>query len=904
VSSARGGMGQVLEVEKDGRIFALKILRSSDLELQMRFLREGQAQARVQHRLVARIHSSGESKLGSYILMERLAGPDLAAWIKSRGPCDWPEAQAIILSLCSALHAIHEAGLIHRDLKTSNIIFRSPGEPVICDFGLAHVSDAEALTASGVALGTPYSMAPEQIQGLAIDARVDIWALGVLAYELLTAQRPFQGASLQQLSLAICEGQYRPLSEHALSSKLPPQASSFINQCLQVAPDARFASALAAHDALRGEAYSSRRRAPRNLALAALASLIAAILGAIYYSQGMNDPRTQPPARLHSTAWASLETAAKDVLAEQLLAATLRALVKGNGQPADPPPRKIESFLSLPSIWDPIDLSLCPPNCPNLALLAFLRSPKIRFVDAETNRGELLQIWREMTDSPRPYGPELINRLSASIAEIQTQSAAATYDSVFTFLSTILLEDSGELYLAARRIIQLEQSLIHDPQVPPELSLALEDRRRLLWRAATIDALKSGNRFSDALELIRGQKIDPLGYDALNDALRQFFAVGSEIPINNQTRAMKEIFEASRRHRWLTIPPASADVMEPIIRELEKRNRESPEIFLFYGLSSNHFQAARKRAVLSAELFARAVHSHSTQAEARSLALLWIRSLAMNDILYFSSSNFIELSKAPACFEAARSWTANPKLLALYDVIQDLYWEEVTFDNYLEELTRRLSAFDILKSQNAPHWAACALRSVLNNLAQILLGVFYDKRPADWELQLNTVLGKPWKDWITEGIPRWQKLPTRRPDEIQFEIARILCGQTLQETLKAETPVSLESALAAMELAESLFSKTLNDKNFSTTDISDPAELSIMTCKFTHERVKLFEAMKLRDRSLAEFENWLEKIRKLSGIIEDFKEYTHCRDQWLSLVDTPREKEEILNRLKFSTQKK
>jgi len=198
----RGGMGEVWLAEHATlhRTLALKVLRpelACDSAFVERFLREARAAARIHHPGVVMVHDAGQVDGGLYLAMEYMPGGDLRSCITAgRG---LPLAQAIDLCLGAAegLQALHDAGLIHRDLKPENILLDAAGRPKIADFGLARTTQGDdRMTATGMAMGTPAYMSPEQAQGVAdLDERSDVYALGATLFALLAGRPPFVGAT-------------------------------------------------------------------------------------------------------------------------------------------------------------------------------------------------------------------------------------------------------------------------------------------------------------------------------------------------------------------------------------------------------------------------------------------------------------------------------------------------------------------------------------------------------------------------------------------------------------------------------------------------------------------------------------------------------------------------------------
>lgn len=195
-----GSMGDVYRGVDTGlnRRVAIKILserHKDSSELRARFVREGRAVAAIQHPNVVQVFATGNYEQRPYIAMELLEGTDLSSVVETRGPMSSAEAAQAILDGARGLYAACRAGLIHRDVKPSNLVRLTGGQVKVTDFGLAKPVDPgsePALTALGVVVGTPDYIAPEQARGEAIDERVDIYALGGSLYYLLTGVPPFR----------------------------------------------------------------------------------------------------------------------------------------------------------------------------------------------------------------------------------------------------------------------------------------------------------------------------------------------------------------------------------------------------------------------------------------------------------------------------------------------------------------------------------------------------------------------------------------------------------------------------------------------------------------------------------------------------------------------------------------
>jgi eukaryotic-like serine/threonine-protein kinase len=197
-----GGMGTVYRVRHTtlSRCFAMKVLRrdlADDEELAARFLREARATAAIKHPYVVSISDFGELREENvttpWFVMELLEGETLASRIRGRGPLAPPIALRIGKRIAEALAAAHEANVVHRDLKPDNVFLVADDDLRIVDFGAAKIIGESKLTRPGIVFGTPYYMAPEQASGQPIDGRADIYALGIVLYEMVTGRVPFEG---------------------------------------------------------------------------------------------------------------------------------------------------------------------------------------------------------------------------------------------------------------------------------------------------------------------------------------------------------------------------------------------------------------------------------------------------------------------------------------------------------------------------------------------------------------------------------------------------------------------------------------------------------------------------------------------------------------------------------------
>jgi len=245
-----GGMGVVVaatHLQLSQRV-ALKFLLPAALAnpgVVARFAREARAAAQIRSEHVARVLDVAELESGlPYMVMEYLEGRDLAQELEARGPLPVEEAVGHVLQACEAIAEAHAVGIVHRDLKPANLFLtrRADGSPTIkvLDFGISKspIGPEGDLTRTQGVMGSPYYMSPEQMTSSRdVDARTDIWALGVILYELLTGRCPFQAETMPQLVAAILGSPPAPLA--VLRHDLPVGLSPVVLRCLEKARDAR-----------------------------------------------------------------------------------------------------------------------------------------------------------------------------------------------------------------------------------------------------------------------------------------------------------------------------------------------------------------------------------------------------------------------------------------------------------------------------------------------------------------------------------------------------------------------------------------------------------------------------------------------------------------------------------------
>ncbi len=266
-----GGMSYVYLAKEvsTGDTVAIKVLSprlASDKSSVERLRREAGLAMRLDHPNVCRILRLGESEDGLiYLVMPFLKGELLSDREVRGGPMEMTLGVTLLKQMCAGLHHAHELQIIHRDLKPENVMLVPDDDgagverAVVMDFGLAKERRADPaiakLTATGIILGTPEFMSPEQIRGKPLDARSDIYALGIVAFEMFTGKLPFQGRNAQEMMIARLRSQ--PIAIRSLRPDVPDTVEKALTKALQTNPDGRFSTAIEFAEALTGAAPSS-----------------------------------------------------------------------------------------------------------------------------------------------------------------------------------------------------------------------------------------------------------------------------------------------------------------------------------------------------------------------------------------------------------------------------------------------------------------------------------------------------------------------------------------------------------------------------------------------------------------------------------------------------------------------
>jgi serine/threonine-protein kinase len=303
----RGSMGVVYQAEDPNLdlLVALKVLRRDRLANEAfvrRFLSEAKALGRLDHPNIVRVFNVDRDGDTVYIAMEFIEGESLASLMKQR--IFPPESLAELgATVAEALDSAHRKGIVHRDVKPSNILVKADGRFKITDFGIAHIEDPAApeQTQAGEILGTPAYMSPEQVLGRPVDGRSDLFSLGIILYELATGVRPFGGEGIHAIFSAITRE--KPVEIQDRNPEVPKALSDVIMRCLRKKPEERYtdgselARALRASVGRRDSSGDSGKQVSRRYVVPALLALLVLVAagGAWYYMSTRNTvSRTVP----------------------------------------------------------------------------------------------------------------------------------------------------------------------------------------------------------------------------------------------------------------------------------------------------------------------------------------------------------------------------------------------------------------------------------------------------------------------------------------------------------------------------------------------------------------------------------------------------------------------------------
>ena len=367
-----GGMATVyLAHDRElGRLVALKLLAenlAADAQYRARFLREARLAAGLAHLNVVQVYDVGEDERGLFIVLEYVEGETLAATLRRCGRLPPEEAVRIGIQVCAGLEQAHAAGLVHRDIKPQNILLSRDGTAKISDFGIARRLDGTGLTEHGAVLGSASYLAPEQARGEPVSAAADLYALGVVLYELLTGRPPFEADSLPALVLQREQGRIVPPREHAPG--IPPALEDVVMGCLARLPEHRPDSAAALAQALAGSLSQTPAPPPTeptsSLATEVLRSAPTKRLRNIRSNWGRMPAWRRPPRRRVTALAAALLIALAAGLGVILATGDTKP-ASGPTPPTAPPPQTTPATTPPQSTGTPPATTVQEPLCAEL----------------------------------------------------------------------------------------------------------------------------------------------------------------------------------------------------------------------------------------------------------------------------------------------------------------------------------------------------------------------------------------------------------------------------------------------------------------------------------------------------------------------------------------------------------
>jgi len=275
----KGGMGEVYKAfdrEVNVRV-ALKLVKpeiAAEKNTIERFRNELKVARGISHKNICRLYDLGREAETYFITMEYVSGEDLRSFIRRARRLDVGTAISITKQVCEGLSEAHRLGVVHRDLKPGNIMIDNEGNAKIMDFGIARSISVKGITGAGMMIGTPEYMSPEQVEGKEADQRSDLYALGVILYEMVTGRVPFQGDT--PLSIALKHKSEVPKDPRELNGQLPEGLSRLILRCLEKDKEKRFQSAAAVSaelEKIEGDVITAERITPTGKAKASVAVL-------------------------------------------------------------------------------------------------------------------------------------------------------------------------------------------------------------------------------------------------------------------------------------------------------------------------------------------------------------------------------------------------------------------------------------------------------------------------------------------------------------------------------------------------------------------------------------------------------------------------------------------------------
>lgn len=415
-----GAMGMVYRAH-DERLhldIALKVLRpgpSSDARVLERFEQELVLARQVSHRNVVRIHDIGQDGDLHFLTMDHVDGRSLKQVLDERGRLDAGEVVAIASDLAAALGAAHAQSVVHRDLKPANVLIDQEGRACITDFGVARSLRRAGLTETGSIVGTLEYLAPEQARGDEVDGRTDLYALGLMMFEMLTGQRPFRSGTAEEILAARSAG--RPQRVTAVNAAVPAWLERVVERCLAQDPAERYVDAAAlAADLAAGKA--SRRWLPHGSGKAAAVTAVGIVLAGAGWWYLRNDAqKAAPPAADATPKVAVLPLAAQSDKADSGWLSTGVAEMLAQGL-AESPELQVADSLRVLRTFEDLHLQPAQLGARDMQRLGELLDVERLVTGTVREAGGVIRVELRLIDRRLPDAPATTLRAEAAAAEL------------------------------------------------------------------------------------------------------------------------------------------------------------------------------------------------------------------------------------------------------------------------------------------------------------------------------------------------------------------------------------------------------------------------------------------------------------------------------------------------------
>lgn len=568
----QGAMGEVFKAEDPvlHRFVAIKTISGGmapDSDLRKRFLREAQSAARLSHPHIITIFDFGEDQDRVFMAMELLEGIDLKEAIRARKLPTLDDRLEVMEQICDGLAFAHAKGVIHRDIKPANIHIQPDGKVKIMDFGLARLGESE-MTATGMILGTPHYMSPEQVRGEKADARSDVFSLGAVFYELLAHHKAFDADSMHSILFQVLEHQPEPLRRWA--PELPARLVEAIEKALEKDPTRRFQNGGELRDVVRA-IRRALRTGEDSAGLASASGMVAGATG------------PAPPAdEAQAVAPGSRSVPSRSALARQLDASAAgpdeayaqTVVSPGQGRPSAGTSRPAAPRAPVPEV--------APSRVPligGIVLVAVIAAGAAAFI--------LLRKPSEAPSTAAAPRSDQLGVLTEALVTSQLELARRNLDD----------KQYGAAAKQAEQVLKLDPSSTGAQQVLSEAQARLTELDAAAARARK--ALDAGQVQQAATALSRVLALDPRHPVAaeLSDRLNRHFQGQS----SEARKAMTAAREAATRAHAETVRPYPEAVVLAAEADGLHRQAEYAVAAQKFLESRDRFEQARRAAVAQAQ---------------------------------------------------------------------------------------------------------------------------------------------------------------------------------------------------------------------------------------------------------------------------------------------------------------